>query len=179
MKEPADLAATYRRALASWLSGAGESALSEAYELGRQLLAGGVGLLGLADLHQRSVREWLAAYQAGVGKSAAICHELYERLPQHGWEAARGEPLMLELLSVLQVLGPDPDDERVDEVVLQRVAAFGGSIAAEHGIGVAKTRWLGLTRSEEEIELMRALKTALDPSGILGRGRVLPADGAT
>jgi FAD/FMN-containing dehydrogenase len=78
----------------------------------------------------------------------------------------------------VNVLGPDPDDERVDDVVLRRVAAFGGSIAAEHGIGVAKARWLGLTRSEAEIELMRALKAALDPSAILGRGRVLPPDGA-
>lgn len=77
----------------------------------------------------------------------------------------------------VNVLGPDPDDERVDEVVLRRVAAFGGSIAAEHGIGVAKTRWLGLTRSGAEIELMRALKAALDPSGILGHGRVLATDG--
>jgi len=75
----------------------------------------------------------------------------------------------------VNVLGPDPDDERVDEVVLRRVAAFGGSIAAEHGIGVAKTRWLGLTRSEAEIELMRTLKVALDPSDILGRDRVLLA----
>ncbi len=79
----------------------------------------------------------------------------------------------------VNVLGPDPDDERVDEVVLRRVAAFGGSIAAEHGIGVAKTRWLGLTRSEAEIELMRTLKAALDPTGILGYGRVLAPDRRT
>jgi FAD/FMN-containing dehydrogenase len=78
----------------------------------------------------------------------------------------------------VNVLGPDPDDERVDDVVLRRVAAFGGSIAAEHGIGVAKTRWLGLTRSPEEIALMRALKATLDPDGILGRGRVLATDGS-
>lgn len=77
----------------------------------------------------------------------------------------------------VNVLGPAPEDERVDEVVLQRVAAFGGSIAAEHGIGVAKTRWLGLTRSQEEIGLMRSLKSALDPTGILGSGRVLTRDG--
>jgi FAD/FMN-containing dehydrogenase len=77
----------------------------------------------------------------------------------------------------VNVLGPPPEDERVDDVVLQRVAAFGGSIAAEHGIGVAKTRWLGLTRSPEEIALMRSLKSTLDPSGILGRGRVLEPSG--
>lgn len=77
----------------------------------------------------------------------------------------------------VNVLGPEPDDERVDEVVLRTTASFRGSIAAEHGIGVAKARWLGLTRSAEEIGLMRAIKATLDPSGILGRGRVLTRDG--
>lgn len=59
-----EVASTYRQALAAYLSGAGESALSEAYELGRQLLAGGLGLLGLAELHQGAVREWLATHSA-------------------------------------------------------------------------------------------------------------------
>jgi signal transduction histidine kinase len=62
MTAEAALASTYQKALAACLSGAGESALSEAYELGRQLLAGGVGLLGLAEIHQRAVREWLATH---------------------------------------------------------------------------------------------------------------------
>jgi FAD/FMN-containing dehydrogenase len=38
----------------------------------------------------------------------------------------------------VNVLGPPPDDESVDELVLRLVAAHGGSISAEHGIGVAK-----------------------------------------
>jgi GTP pyrophosphokinase len=65
--------------------------------------------LPLYKLRAASVPEWLEAYQSGVGKPAATCLELYRQLPQHGWKAAEGDALMLELLSVLQVLAPDPD----------------------------------------------------------------------
>jgi FAD/FMN-containing dehydrogenase len=74
----------------------------------------------------------------------------------------------------VNVLGPEPDDYRCDEAVLRLVAEVGGSISAEHGVGVAKRRWLGLTRSAAEIEIMRALKATLDPRGILNPGAVLP-----
>lgn len=70
----------------------------------------------------------------------------------------------------VNVLGPGPDDERVDEAVLRLVADMGGSISAEHGIGVAKTRWLHLTRSAADIAAMKAVKAALDPAGILNPG---------
>jgi FAD/FMN-containing dehydrogenase len=73
----------------------------------------------------------------------------------------------------VSVLGPDPADEAVDELVLRFVAELGGSVSAEHGIGVAKRRWLSLTRSESEIAAMRAIKTALDPAGILNPGVLL------
>ncbi len=43
----------------------------------------------------------------------------------------------------VNVTGPAPDDERVDDAVLRLVLDHGGSIAAEHGIGRAKARWLG------------------------------------
>ncbi len=70
----------------------------------------------------------------------------------------------------VNVLGPDPDDERVDEAVLRLAAAHGGTVSAEHGIGRAKVRWLHLSRSGEEIAAMRAVKSALDPSGLLNPG---------
>jgi FAD/FMN-containing dehydrogenase len=73
----------------------------------------------------------------------------------------------------VNVLGPDPEDESVDEGVLRLVAELGGTISAEHGVGVAKTKYLSLCRSEAEIEAMRRLKAALDPRGILAPGRVL------
>ncbi|MDQ1626177.1 MAG: hypothetical protein QOJ49_1675 [Actinomycetota bacterium] len=70
----------------------------------------------------------------------------------------------------VNVIGPALDDDTVDERVLRLAAGLGGSIAAEHGIGVAKTGWLGLTRGEAELDAMRRIKTALDPRGLLNPG---------
>jgi FAD/FMN-containing dehydrogenase len=50
---------------------------------------------------------------------------------------------------------------------------MGGSISAEHGIGLEKKHWLPVSRSPAEIALMRTLKQALDPKGILNPGRVV------
>jgi len=73
----------------------------------------------------------------------------------------------------VNVLGPDPEDESTDEAVLGLVAKHGGTISAEHGIGRAKARYLGLTRTGPEIAAMRAIKTALDPQGLLNPGVLL------
>ena len=77
----------------------------------------------------------------------------------------------------VNVLGPAPDDERVDHAVLELVARMGGSISAEHGIGVAKRADLPLVRTPAELDAMRALKHALDPSGILNPGVLFEAAG--
>jgi FAD/FMN-containing dehydrogenase len=76
----------------------------------------------------------------------------------------------------VNVLGPEPGDDSADEAVYRLAAAHGGSVSAEHGIGRAKTRWLGLSRSAAEIAAMRAIKTALDPAGLLSPGVLVPAD---
>jgi FAD/FMN-containing dehydrogenase len=70
----------------------------------------------------------------------------------------------------VNVLGPAPDDETVDDAVLQLVAQFGGSISAEHGIGRAKMRWLHLAQSAEERSLRARIKAAFDPDGIMNPG---------
>jgi FAD/FMN-containing dehydrogenase len=46
-------------------------------------------------------------------------------------------------------------------------------VSAEHGIGIEKRAWLPLSRSADEIALMRRLKQALDPRSILNPGRVI------
>jgi FAD/FMN-containing dehydrogenase len=63
----------------------------------------------------------------------------------------------------------------VEEVVYAHVAAFGGSISAEHGVGRLKRPYLTLSRSAPELALMRRIKAALDPAGILNQGRILEA----
>ena len=74
----------------------------------------------------------------------------------------------------VNVTGAAPDDDGVDEAVLRLVAGLGGSVGAEHGIGTAKRAWLSLSRSPAELDAFRALKRALDPSGILNPNVLLP-----
>lgn len=70
----------------------------------------------------------------------------------------------------VNVVGPPPEDESVDEAVLSLVASMEGSISAEHGIGRAKAPWLELSRSPAELAVMRAVKAAVDPAGLLNPG---------
>jgi FAD/FMN-containing dehydrogenase len=73
----------------------------------------------------------------------------------------------------VNVLGPPPEDERPDDAVLALALRCGGTISAEHGIGVAKASWLARARGEGEVGAMRAIKRALDPAGLLNPGVVL------
>jgi len=66
------------------------------------------------------------------------------------------------------------DAETITGPVLRLVASLGGSISSEHGIGRAKASWLGLSRSQREIGVMRAVKAAFDPLGLLNPGVLLP-----
>jgi FAD/FMN-containing dehydrogenase len=62
----------------------------------------------------------------------------------------------------------DPDGIAGD--VLPIVAELGGTISAEHGVGVAKTKWLHLVRSAGELDALRTIRRALDPTGTLNPG---------
>ncbi|MCB1700537.1 MAG: FAD-binding oxidoreductase [Halioglobus sp.] len=61
----------------------------------------------------------------------------------------------------------------IEKQVYAPLAGFQGSVSAEHGIGLEKKPWLHISRSENELALMRSLKDALDPRGILNPGKVL------
>jgi FAD/FMN-containing dehydrogenase len=66
-----------------------------------------------------------------------------------------------------------PADGRHEDAVFGLVAELGGSISAEHGIGVLKGRWLGLARSTAERALFGRIRAAFDPAGTLNPG-ILP-----
>ena len=70
--------------------------------------------------------------------------------------------------------GPAADDDRPMHAVFELVLQLGGSVSAEHGIGVAKRAWLVRQRGEEAVAAMVALKRALDPDGVLNPGVLLP-----
>ncbi len=63
--------------------------------------------------------------------------------------------------------------DEVNAVVFAVVKKFGGSISAEHGVGVMKRDILPLYKDPVALELMRGLKRMLDPNGILNPGKVL------
>ena len=66
-----------------------------------------------------------------------------------------------------------PGDSRaVEECVYHPLQAVGGSVSAEHGIGLEKKDFLHISRSDNEIALMRLLKSSLDPKAILNPGKV-------
>jgi FAD/FMN-containing dehydrogenase len=61
----------------------------------------------------------------------------------------------------------------MNEAVHALVTEMGGSISAEHGIGRMKRDALARYRSAVELDMMRSVKTALDPRGILNPGKVI------
>ncbi len=66
--------------------------------------------------------------------------------------------------------------EAIEGAIFEEVNRLGGSISAEHGLGLAKNEMIAHYKSAVEIELMKSLKGALDPKNILNPGKVLPAD---
>ncbi len=62
----------------------------------------------------------------------------------------------------------------ISQAIYDSVAAAGGSISAEHGLGATKAAAAASYRSEVENDLMRAIKDALDPQGLMNPGKVLP-----
>lgn len=65
------------------------------------------------------------------------------------------------------------NQEAINRIVHDSVAAFDGSISAEHGIGALKREELVRYKDAVELDMMRAIKTALDPLGIMNPGKIL------
>ncbi len=71
-------------------------------------------------------------------------------------------------------VGPDTKSLhlKIDEIIYQLIKELNGSVSAEHGIGMMKKQFLPYSKSDAEISLMKALKKAMDPDGILNPGRI-------
>ena len=74
---------------------------------------------------------------------------------------------------------PGDDDEmrrahEAERVLFEGVVALEGSISGEHGIGFAKAPFLSIELSPEVIALMKRVKHAFDPHGILNPGKIFP-----
>jgi D-lactate dehydrogenase (cytochrome) len=77
---------------------------------------------------------------------------------------------------VLILIPPEPDGlERawaLDRQIVARALALGGSCTGEHGVGIGKREFLAQEHGAEALSVMRAVKRALDPAGILNPGKI-------
>lgn len=82
--------------------------------------------------------------------------------------------------NIHHVVVPGRDDhallDRIRETVEDVVAELGGSFSAEHGIGIEKLGTMRRRKDPVALDVMRAIKAALDPKGILNPGKVIPKD---
>ena len=73
----------------------------------------------------------------------------------------------------LSIFQPDPEIRyRVTRELFEVGMALGGAISGEHGIGSAKKRYFLELEDPVKVDLMRRIKTAFDPSGILNPGTI-------
>ena len=113
---------------------------------------------------------------------SAFCEALESLLAQRyaGWELCLFGHIGDGNLHV-NIMKPDAMEKAeffskthaVDSDIFDLVRAHHGSISAEHGIGLLKRDFLGHTRGQIEIALMRRIKAALDPKGLLNPGKVI------
>jgi FAD/FMN-containing dehydrogenase len=133
----------------------------------------------LRERHTESVNAEGVPHKLDVGVPAGRIGEFVRRVRVAVAQAAPGASLYLyghigDGNLHVNVVGPPPEDEAVDAAVLELAISMGGTISAEHGIGVAKTAWLVADRGEADVSAMRAIKRALDPGGTLIPGVLIP-----
>ncbi len=103
----------------------------------------------------------------------AVKKRLNERWPETFRGTSFGHLGDNNLHFLLTVGSADHDEQReVMQIVYDELRPYRGSISAEHGVGLEKRAFLGVTRNDTEVALMRALKKALDSKGLLNPGRI-------
>lgn len=141
--------------------------------------AGQHRLWQLRERHTEAVNSEGVPHKLDVSVPLARYAELVERAPS-AVAAVAPEARTISWGHVadgnlhVNILGPAPDDGASDAAVLELVLELGGSVSAEHGIGVAKVAWLVRDRGEATVAAMRAIKDAWDPRGILNPGVLFP-----
>ena len=140
--------------------------------------AGRARLLRLREAHTEAVAHVGIAHKLDVGIPAVNLGEFAARVTTTVQRVAPDARLIVfghlgDGNLHLNILGVASDDDALDDAVLTLVAEFGGTVSAEHGIGIHKPRYLPLVRSPAELSAMRAIKHALDPDNILNPGVIL------
>ncbi len=136
------------------------------------------GLWSLREGHTDAINAVGVPHKLDVGIPLDRLERFLERVPAVAAQAGGERVILFGHLGDgnvhVNVLG-EAEGTEVDDAVLELVIESGGTISAEHGVGVAKARWLERARGAAEVAAMRAIKQALDPEDILNPGAVLPA----
>jgi FAD/FMN-containing dehydrogenase len=137
------------------------------------------GLWTLREGHTDAINAAGVPHKLDVGVPLHQLDRFIDEVPQAVQRAGAGRVILFGHLGDgnvhVNVLGADPDDARVDDAVLTLAIECGGTISAEHGVGIAKAGWLVRARGADEVAAMRRIKRALDPQNLLNPGAVLTA----
>ncbi len=134
------------------------------------------------------MRHSIAAAEKAHGRS--LKHDISVPVSRLEEFLRRGDLLLADLMPEAQLIafghvgdgnlhynvelpGGEGEHAEISAAIYELVVALGGSFSAEHGVGTLKRQYLPKYRNEGEIGLMRTLKTALDPKGILNPGKVI------
>ena len=127
----------------------------------------------MADGGRRIATDWAVPYPL-LERALAVAREAAERhgvaLPTVYGHSGNGHPHQD------YVARNDAEVEVVERVIwetLEQVMAMGGTVAAEHGIGKLKRKWMPLQLSAAQQAVMRGIKRALDPHGLMAPGNIL------
>jgi FAD/FMN-containing dehydrogenase len=180
-----EVEATDEAAVEAWLSGLFERGLvldgvqaqgpAQAAELWALRESISESLSATGTLHKNDIALPIAALSAFCARFESVFAARYP-----GWEICLFGHIGDGNLHV-NVMKPDGLDtasflartKPADEELFALVQAHRGSISAEHGVGLLKRDYLHYTRSPAELALLRSLKAALDPHGILNPGKIL------
>ena len=117
--------------------------------------------------------DWAVPYEllaVALGHAATACAAHDVRWPVVYGHAGNGHPHQNFIANDAEELARI---QRAVEETLHHVLKLGGTISAEHGIGKLKRKWLPLQATPMEIAVMRGMKAALDPNGVMAPGNVL------
>jgi len=110
---------------------------------------------------------------AAADYTANVDRRLRERWPDSYRNTTFGHLGDNNVHFILTVGSMEQDAQRaVMDIVYEELRPYQGSISAEHGIGKEKRPYLGISRNEAELALMKTLKQTLDPQGLLNPGKV-------
>ena len=168
-QETADIAAEHRGGEFAWASDERERrrlwhARHRAYDAARALKPGSAGLTTDVCVPVSALADCVAAAQADIAE-----HGLTAPIVGHVGDGN---------FHVCVLVDPgDPEDiaraEAFHGRLVQRALAHGGTCTGEHGVGYGKTRFLASEHGPAGVEMMRAVKRALDPHGIFNPGKVI------